>query len=193
MTASSGIIVVNRADLLRLAMRSGSLTNRLPATGGDHNTTFLRYRGFDGVVWPEPQHPEFQTEGGVASLADLTAVEAYIQHLVRQEECDLIGLRAELGQGAFATSHWRSIGFDIGYFESESSHFSVILNEVVYGTSPEMIRCASLLNNHLLCPSREQGEEILASRRRAERLGADLERIQNAEIIEIFVPLIRSH
>lgn len=67
------------------------------------------------------------------------------------------------------------MGFDVGYYESESLHFSVVLNEVVCGTVVELVGFAKRLNANLLFSSREDAEELMRVRESLMGSGADLE------------------
>ena len=186
MSRRAGLLAVNRIELFRRAEKSGSLLKRVPAPEMPHEEVFRRYRGFDGLAWPEFEHAEFQTEGGLADFADLARGDAYVRRLPHCAECEVIAL-ARLEVAGLGLSGWRPAGFDIGYFESEWSHFSVLLNEVVYASRPELRRFASALNKDLLAPTLALAIEVIAERSRLALTGADIEEAPHVEPIAIFV------
>jgi hypothetical protein len=70
---------------------------------------------------------------------------------------------------------WSLAGFDIGYFESEWSHYSAILNEVLFGRYDELRTFAGRLNEHLLVATVELGLALIKERHRLLAMGRDLE------------------
>lgn len=173
---------------MRRGERSGSLIERAPARENTNYEVFRRYRGFDGVAWPELEHPEFCTEDGLADLADLGRVKAYVARLSRADECDIIALaRIEVSASIPALAGWKLAGFDVGYFETEWSHFSVVLNEILYATRPELRRFAAALNEHLLIPTLDTALEVIVERGRMATAGADLEQAAYIEPVAIFL------
>lgn len=183
-----GILVVNRFELLRLFEKSASFSTRLPARETTHDRVFCCYRGFDGAAWPEIEHAGFQTEDGLADFADVTRVDAYVKRLPCRAECDVIALgRVGVALGGPGATGWRPIGFDLGYFESEWSHFSVVLNEIIYAIHPELRRFARRLNEHLLLATLEDALEVAMERSRLAAAGADIEDGPYIEPIAIFV------
>jgi hypothetical protein len=188
MRREPGILVVNRFDFMRLAARAGTLRSRKPAVELSPEEVFRRYRGFDGLVWPELEHPEFLTEEGLAELTDWSLVKQYVQKLARPDECDVIVLAA-LGSRFEDIQRlgWAPAGFDLGYFESEWSHFSVILNEIVFGVHAELRAFAGRLNEHLLFATLEDATATLTERTRLFGLGKDLEQATQVEAIAVFL------
>lgn len=183
-----GILVVNRLELLRRSQRSGALSKRVAPLGITHEEVFRRYRGFDGLVWPELEHPQFSTVNGLANIDDAVLVNEYVAALPTSNECDVILLaRLEVSDAGLWSKGWRPAGFDIGYFESEWSHFSVVLSEILYGTHLGLRRFASELNQYLLVPSLEQSLEVIKERGRVAVTGADFEIADHIEPIAIFV------
>jgi len=181
----AGILVVNRKDLLRRAEKSGTLSRRTPAINLAHEKIFHAYRGFDGQAWPELAHPAFETEDGLAALSAFGSVDAYLHALPQREEWEAIVLARPEDSGSVGGG-WRPVGFDLGYFESEWSHFSVLLNEVIYGTDAHLRRFAEALNESLLVPSLEVARELIAKRSQLAAVGADLEE-GNMEPMAIFI------
>ena len=71
---------------------------------------------------------------------------------------------------------WAPAGFDVGYFESEWSHYSTILNEVLLGSKAEFRAFAPRLNGHLLLPELSDAHALIAEHKRLLALGRDVER-----------------
>jgi hypothetical protein len=181
-------LVVNRFELLRRGQKSGSLPAQVPAQETTHEDVFRRYRGFDGLAWPEVEHREFLTTEGLADVGDLQLVDAYLDDLPTRDECDVVALAPTGATDAVLRAQgWRAAGFDLGYFDSEWSHFSVVLNEVLYGACLELRRFAGLLNAHLLIPTLEQSIEIMKERERVAAAGADLEEAACIQPIAVFL------
>ncbi len=49
-------------------------------------------------------------------------------------------------------NEWPLLGIDLGYFHSRWSHYSTILNEILFGTQPARRAYAERLNENLLFP-----------------------------------------
>jgi hypothetical protein len=67
------------------------------------------------------------------------------------------------------------LGFDVGMFNSEWSHCSSILNEVLFGNEPKMRAFAARLNEALLLSTADDVRELLALRESLLKRGAALE------------------
>jgi hypothetical protein len=122
------------------------------------------------------------------AINDLSLVVQYMSKLPNADECDLILLGPSGSTAPREELGWSPAGFDVGYFESEWSHFSVILNEVLFGVHDELRSFASRLNEHLLVETFEESWTLLKDRNRLARLGADLEQASRLEPIPVFLP-----
>jgi hypothetical protein len=192
MNRSAGILVVNRIELMRRAVQSGALARRKPAVDAPGEAVFRRYRGFDGVPWPDLEHPEFRTESGLAEVTDWALVEQYVRRLARPEDCDVLLLaQPKTDNEAALESGWMHAGFDLGYFDSEWSHFSVVLIEVLFGVHPELRAFASRLNEQLLMENVEDAIALLTERNRLAQRGVDLEQGDLIEPIAVFLREIK--
>jgi hypothetical protein len=181
-----GVLVVNRPALLRQALAHGGLEKRVPSCNCTHEDVFSRYRGFDGQAWPALEHAEFQTEEGLASLADLSAVENYLGRIDRSDECDLIVLASPDLNPDDVPVGIHFLGIDLGFFESEWSHFSSILHEVVYGLEAELRAFSERLNEALLFDTIHDACDLQATRERLVRSGADIETCAAVEPVAIY-------
>ena len=167
----AGLLVVKRvwADREALVPRG-----RTPAVGRSHEEIGRRYRGIEGLQWPQSEHSTKPELGnGLADPNTIQLVQRY-----RNEhcplECDLIYIapptaRTPVPQGMFF------LGFDFGYYESEWSQYSVIFNEVIYGLYAPLRAFATALNSSLLAPTISVTQQIEECRNAHLREGADLE------------------
>jgi len=173
MNMKLGIVVIDRFAALRANARTAP--KRRPVGGKNHREVAAAYRGFDGAVWPGLQDGQLPVVDGIVGIESLDAVRTYVRGLPNSAEIDVIVLAPIHGSGAEQLPEWRQIGFDIGYYESQWSHFSVLLNEVVYGVNATMTAFAIELNESLLCDSEQAAARIIAARRHLAEGEADLE------------------
>jgi hypothetical protein len=183
-----GILVLDRSELLQLAKRSGILAKRMPAVSLDAEEVFRRYRGLDGEPWPRGR-PSSIGAAGLASISQWDDVVCYIDNLLTRMERDVILLgNCGLTEERLAGLGWSRAGFDVGYFDGDWSHFSVVLNEVLFGIHNELRRFGGLLNSQLLCATCEDAYALVDERNRLARKGEDVERGGPAvEPVEIFI------
>jgi len=173
-----GILVVNRAEFVRPALARVSEQQQLARVS--------RYRGFDGNIWPQEESLSVQLKDGLASVEEQEVVRRYALTLDRRDECDLVLLRYGEALSMAAPLGWRCIGYDLGYFESECAHFSVVLNEVLFGAMTRLRRFADRLNQHSLFATRDEAREAGALHDELFAAGADVEH-GKMEPIEISV------
>ena len=175
MTRTEGLVVVDRLAFLRMARRSGRLAG--PRNGESPDSVFRRYRGFDGGVWPVQEHPQFATTEGLADEADRAAVEAYLRTLPNAVDCDLLLLvrASAAGFEGAPRPEWSFAGLDVGFFESEWSHFSVVLNEVIFGNIPELVSFTDKLGPYLLFESLDDALALASAHMRIANAGGDVE------------------
>jgi hypothetical protein len=176
MMRACGILVVNRPEMWRQASRRAVQRPRSPAVPLTGPEVFVRYRGLDGRPWPDLEQAPFELEDGLADIARWPEVTAYLDGLASRDECDPVVLAHQLVNiDRIQHLGWHLAGVDIGYYESEYSHYSVILNEVIFGAYDELRRFAAVLNEHLLLSSPADARELLAERGRLAAQGADVE------------------
>lgn len=186
----TGLLVVNRLELLRQAQAAGVLEERQAALEMSDTEVFARYRGFDGLAWPCPERLSFEIQDGLAPIAELPSVEGYLAALDSREECEIIVLAgSDEPAPGMRQLGWQAVGFDLGYFESEWSHYSILLNEVVYGLQSELRSYATKLNSFLLLDSIEEAAQLQNIRRKLFARGSDLEQIACIETIAVMVRL----
>lgn len=180
-----GLLAVDRERLYRLALNAGVLGGRAPAVNLPDREVFHAYRGLDGQWWPEPPGEGLAVSDGFAPLSLLHEVDRYAGRC--GPSCDVIVIGStENVAVAGVSEQFECIGFDVGTCESEWSHFSCILNEVLYGTDPELRAIASLLNGQLLLPDMTAVNALLVARRNASERGADLETIPDIAVVPHF-------
>jgi len=188
---------------MRIAVANGGLAQREPAVSLDPAEVFRRYRGFDGDVWPgrdsEGQFADaeltpmgLQLSSGLAPLSRLQQVLSYRERIDKNGECDVIGIRpTEQRRKDFINfDDWPSgftrVGLDIGFFDSEWSHYSCTLNEILWGTYPELRRFGDRLNKNLLFDDYQRIDEFLVARSRLLATGADVEKENTMKTFQIF-------
>lgn len=176
MLKRSGIVVVNRFESLRRALTFRVLPLRLALPRMTHVDVCARYRGFDGVVWPEPVPEGLHVTDGLVANDKLLLVESYVAALEYPEEWEILTLVVQGGpHPGDVGDAWRFVGYDVGYYESTGGIFSVIMNEVLYGQYPELTDFAAQLNEHLLMGSRQAAESLVTAHEQLAEKGADVE------------------
>ncbi len=60
--------------------------------------------------------------------------------------------------------HFSFLGFDVGYWESAYNHFSVVMNEVIFGKSDCLTSFFKKLNCNLLFDSMELAHQLISNR-----------------------------
>jgi hypothetical protein len=174
MNSNIGLLVVDRFDFLRA--NAPFVPKRHPVGNLTHERVAAEYAGFDGSVWPELDEAEVPLENGLAELVELRNVLSYVRTLPYAAHLDVLAVAREPGPTKEALDPgWTCVGVDIGYYESQWSYFSVLLNEVLYGVNPALTALVDDLNEHLLCNSQEQAAAILTVRNALLKGGADLE------------------
>ena len=172
----SGLLVVNRLELMRQSLRRGNLQKKTPALALSPEQLFRTYRGFDGQIWPGLTESQVRLNGGLASLAQIALVEEYLTGLGDQAENDMIILEFESDAiGSSVSAEWSFAGYELGYFDSQWSHFSIILNEVLYGHDANLQSHARNLNENLLLHSKQEAQTLLVERANLARSGVDVE------------------
>lgn len=179
---TSGILVVDRLAFFRRVARRDRVAAGCVSLGLTGEETFRRYRGFDGDAWPSLGTSTFVNVDGLARPSDWPSVSEYVRET---KECEAIALTDF--EGDTPVNGWVRLGIDLGYFHSQWSHYSVILNEVLFGAQPELQSYAAQLNAHLLFSTLEQCRSALNERKVVGSRGADIES-EDVEPITIFAP-----
>lgn len=187
MPRNTGLIVVNRLEFMRQAVAAGLTRN--PAAGADIQEAFRRYRGFDGVLWPKSPPSLLDLNSGLADFHKLSAVLAYVRELPQHEECDVLLLSPVRDRVIPPPDNcWTPVGIDVGFYESQHTHFSMILNEVLFGAQETLRRFAGLLNTNLLFPSIDSATAGVEEHERLARDGARVEDAAQMRIFALFAP-----
>src|SRR5262249_28040258 len=150
---------------------------------------FRRYRGFDSEPWPMEGHTSLHGEDGLGDPSELRSIEEYAGKLPSTHESDII-LLVRRGPSDEDTLRlgWECIGFDVGFFESEWSHYSVILSEVIWGTIGELRSFAGKLNEHLLLNDIGDAQALVRRHDVLASQGEDVE-VGEMEPFAIYVPV----
>lgn len=128
------------------------------------------YRGFDGIAWPGNSLAEFSLRNGLASEDQLPKLLAYYDK-IGPPDLDLVYCSSEMDD----LPGFEFVGYDLGYYESEFNHFSVLLNEVVFGSLLQLTKFRASLNECLLLMSDDDTDEIRYERERLLETDSDLE------------------
>jgi hypothetical protein len=144
-----------------------------------------RYRGFEGRAWPGTLGDDIALVGGLAPLSEFDRLWEYC----RRVETPLIDLVYCSFDEDPDLPDFEFVGFDVGYYESEYNHYSVVLNEVIYGSCDVLTAFNPELNGQLLIDTEKRAEALLAVRATVSRSECDLESgPERLQSISIFVP-----
>ena len=174
-----GYLLVRRVNWL--AERSAALPLvRPPGIACPLEDVWRTYRGFDGEAWPGLEDTD--TLGlvhGLVPPGDLRLLEPRIREQWSQPSHELLYLRS-LDAGAESKAPplqdgLALLGSDFGYYESEHSHYSALLHELLYGTYDELRQFASRLNAALLFENATDAWAFGRTRDTLLQRGADLE------------------
>jgi hypothetical protein len=176
-TRRSGLLLVERYAAVRPS-----------AIGVDAENAMNAYRGFDGIAWPGETIRDFQLQNGLASVLELEKVLSAYTNL-RDGLVDVVYFPS---YDSAPPPGFFFAGYDVGYFESEYSCYSVILNEIIFGTVPELTVFGAALNESLLAPAGEVCEHLMRRRLAALASGVDLER-GPAEIVSLPIYAVKRH
>lgn len=148
------------------------------------------YKGFDGDPWPNgPNGGNISIVDGLAPISAIHSVERYFAALEspgRLHDLLLLHVGSVIEPIPTEVHDWTWYGYDYGLFESQWNHFSVVLNEVVFGSVRELRRFSSVLNTRLLLDSRADVEMLHDARSRLVERGAPLESDGDWAIIGVF-------
>lgn len=179
-----GLLVVSRARWLMAERLSPSPRVKELASREPARSALAKYRGFEGVSWPkcaESWPP--RDENDLARLEYLDAVVEYASSLPTDLESEVLLLTRPCSYGAAEppAPGFRMKGFELGCWNSQTDHFSILLHEVLLGRSAELREFTHRLNSSALLPDTLIAEELLATRRTLAAAGADLEEFEPAD------------
>lgn len=182
---NEGYLVVRRVNWFAEFSRA----KRQPAVNLSHEKILACYRGFDGEPWPEIPNSEVPLlHDGLASADKFSTVEVFYGAASNSYLCDLLyvqcGRRSTFVPASLVDLAF--LGYDYGYYLSESNLYSSLFHEIVYGLYDQMRNLAGVLNNHLLLPSIEVVELVDRTRSELIKTGADLERDETSIPIAIY-------
>jgi hypothetical protein len=158
---------------------------RTPAVALSHQEILTVYRGFEGEAWPDCELVNaINLQNGLASSNQLELVEKYYKSVSQEFLCDMLYIGFD--EGLNPPSAYIFLGYDFGFYLSETGVFSSLFHEVIYGMHSEMRQFSSLLNDHLLLPTVESAKELELTRNSLLAAGADLERYEQCQPIVIY-------
>jgi hypothetical protein len=151
------------------------VTIREPVLPLTHETIRKQYRGFDGVLWPTDVE-SLDLVDGLLPFENFDDAKNYqLNQCAGAADLVLIADAADSQHAQNSLIGAQFLGYDYGYFVSEDSHFSSLLNEVMYGVHDEMRSFAAHLNNALLLGSLARAAELHRTRVALKSRGCHLE------------------
>lgn len=141
-----------------------------PSVGLTHTEILTRYRGIDGVTWPDVELADFVIEECLVDAGRKNQVFSYFEFISSFYRADMLycQLYSEVPSLVSLPSDLIFLGYDYGYllpdYQGGCGRFSVLLNEVVYGTHKRLRSYGRFLNNNLLAPSLDLLQKLHAER-----------------------------
>lgn len=146
------------------------------------------YRGFDGHAWPGNLIDDVALVDGLAPISELDRLMEYLKRL---DGLDIDLIYCSFGEEP-GIEGLEFVGYDVGYYESEYLHYSVILNEVLYGSCARLNAFVERLNMQLLATAEADALELLAIRESIGKSECDLEKgEERLRALPIFAPVRR--
>ena len=187
-----GFVVVERVDWFSPLAPGGPRAARTPSVALTHDGICRAYKGIEGNLWPDLlDSDELDPIDGVAPPNSEPLVRRYVNRVRGRLNVSCVYLSRterdeDLGADGAGTAF---LGLDFGYFTSEGDNYSVIFNEVIYGTEEGLRRLGSALNKNLLFESRHAVEVLRRERARLVKAGRDLETDDyEPQVFRIFDP-----
>jgi hypothetical protein len=185
---NGGFLVVRRVNWFD-GTAVKPVMKRTPAVALSHQEILTVYRGFEGEAWPDCEFLNgIHLQAGLASLDQHKLVEEYYQEISRENLCDMlcIGFHEEFNPLHYLPAAYLLLGYDYGFYLSETGIFSSLFHEVIYGMYSEMRQFSGLLNDVLLLPTIESAKELELTRNSLLASGADLEGYEKCQAIVIY-------
>jgi len=179
-----GFLVLNRLALMRRALAAGVLPSRHPAVPVTFEDAFRKYRGFDGEAWPRLTRLPALVNG-LAEVHDWATVRSYAED-GRDSDEDVIYIDSDKNSQE-PQSGWTLAGLDVGFYESEHSHFSIVLNEVIFGLHFTLRAYAVELNDNFLFRDESTIMQLLSARAAISNRRHALETLSSLSIVKVFV------
>jgi hypothetical protein len=135
------------------------------------------------------EEPDFVSTEGVADIDDVERVLHYHDEITATDHpCDVIYATPAAGQLplALADRGFIFLGYDFGYYLSTWNCYSVLFNEVIFGSLQELRQYAVRVNESLLLPSLDVAAEVAATRSRLAKseAGGALESLEEGECVD---------
>jgi hypothetical protein len=162
-----------------------------PALDLEHEEILNRYRGIEGEPWLlEPPFEEISSSGGLARIERYKDILEYYNALSKECLCDLLYLSSSVDLPLIdkLPEQLSFCGYDYGMYLSEYNNYSVIFNEVIYGSIDKLRKFSGNLNEHLLLPSLDRVLELERQRSLMVESGVGLA-LETTEEGECFGPI----
>jgi hypothetical protein len=181
-----GLLVVRRINWFADVTAE---VKRTPSVALSHQEILTTYRGFDGEAWPNWEFVDgIHLENGLASLDQYQMVDDYYRNVSKEHSCDMLclGFHESFNPYSLLPPVYLLLGYDYGFYLSETGIFSSLFHEVIYGMYSEMRQFSSLLNDYLLFPVIENAKTLELTRNSLLAAGADLEGYETCQAIVIY-------
>lgn len=190
-----GFVVLERIDWFSPLAPGGARADRSPVVALTHDEVCTAYKGIEGNLWPELHESDnLDLLDGIALAPSEERVRRYVARVAGRLRISCVYLSgAERTDGLTASRRELPfLGFDFGFFTCGGDNYSVIFNEVIYGTEETLRRLGSFLNENLLFQSRHAIEVLRRERVRLLKAGRDLETDDHEpQAFKVFDPDIR--
>jgi hypothetical protein len=184
----AGLLLVRRINYFDGSFRVG-VPHQRPAISLSHDEILRRYRGIEGEPWPECLNSDsLELTAGLASLDQYDHVTSLYKRIAKLGIAELLYLSSPvpLPEDASIPEGFSFHGYDYGFLHSELSHYSVVFNEIIYGSSSELRELATSLNDSLLIALHETVRKVHELREQLLRTGADIEDAERCEPTAIY-------
>ena len=173
-----GCIVIERINWFSDHAPGGARPDRVASVVVPHDAICERFRGIEGWLWPElSDADEIEVVDGLALPSSDQRLREYVARLQPRLRVDaLLVSREERDDRSTESGKGEQfLGYDFGFLSCDSDNYSVVFNEVIYGTEDNLRVLSSHLNENLLFESRHSVELLRRERTRLVRQGRDLE------------------
>jgi hypothetical protein len=149
------------------------------------------YLGFDGLVWPGPEDPDFvDPKTGLAAVSRLDEVAHYcFTQVIDPKRLLFVREHSAAAPAPFSGFSW--VGIDVGYFSADCC-YSFVFEDIIWRRLEELIYFERYLNGNGLFETDDPIAEFLKSRDRCVTSGMDMEVVPDVKVTPIDVWLFNA-
>lgn len=177
-----GILVVQAIDWAKSATSSAVIQASLARCVFPFAEVLRRYRGIDGLAWPELRFPELvELNNGLAPVTSFGKVLQYVLGTPEPDACRILccDLVRNKDHRLDEEAGTEFCGYDVGLWFSDYAAggptYSAVFHETLFGQISSLRSFSNHLNQKLLFRSSAQALEFLKCREVAIAQGHDLE------------------